>query len=231
MRTLQTGTISSKSKGIRYSVFGLRNGCLFDRTPNTEYRIPAAGFTLIELLIVLVALVVLASAVVPALRNAGHQEDLAEVADRVAASARFARDEAVARQSAIVLTVDPQPAAVRLTVDTQGAGVTSGSGTGGAGGGMASTAPLTSTLALPSAFALVRMQPRFQARLEAVPETFNGSATATRASGAALQTLRFPPEGRTMGGMVVLTDDRGRSVRIVVTPNTGVVRVEAGNNG
>jgi prepilin-type N-terminal cleavage/methylation domain-containing protein len=187
-----------------------------------------AAFTLIELLVVLVALVVLASTVVPALRNAGHQQDLAEVADRVAASARFARDEAVARQAPIVLTVGPAPAAVQLAVDASSMMSAPGSMAMGATGGMRSSSPLRP---LSSTFARVPLPPRFQARLEALPETFNGSVTAPPAGGADLQTLRFPPDGRTMGGMVLLTDDRGRTVRVVVTPDTGVVRVEAGNNG
>jgi prepilin-type N-terminal cleavage/methylation domain-containing protein len=231
MRTLKTGTSSSRSEGkdgVRCSAFGVRNGCRFDRIPNTEYRTPTTGFTLIELLIVLVALVVLASAVVPALHNAGHQEDLAQVMDRVAASARFARDEAVARQIPIVLTVVPAPAAVQLAVDASGVMGARGSTPSGGAGAMRTSSPL---LPLPSAFALVPLPPRFQARLEALPETFNGSVTGTPAGGADLQTLRFPPDGRTMGGMVLLTDDRGRTVRVVVTPDTGVVRVEAGNNG
>jgi len=195
MQTSPTGTSSSKSK---------------------------AAFTLIELLVVLVALVVLASAVVPALRNAGHQQDLAEVADRVAASARFARDEAVARQASIVLTVAPAPAAVQLAVDASGMMGAPGSMAMGAPGG----APLRP---LSSAFAHVPLPLRFQARLEALPETFNGSVTATPASGGALDTLRFPPDGRTLGGMILLTDDRGHTLRVVVTPDTGVVRVEAQN--
>src|SRR5947209_8629180 len=159
-------------------------------TPDPWPLIPGRGFTLIELLVVLVALVIVASAVVPALRNAGHQQDLAEVADRVAASARFARDEAVARQAAIGLTVALAPAAVQLAVDASGAAVVSGSMAMGASRGIRSSSPL---LPLPSAFALVRLPPRFQARLEALPETFNGSATTTPTSGGTLETLRFPP--------------------------------------
>src|SRR2546428_9358751 len=131
MRTSPTGTSSSRSEGRsgvqafrRSGVQALRTGKIKDepvsagperlnaRTP--ERLTPA--FTLIELLVVLVALVIVASAVVPALRNAGHQQDLAEVADRVAASARFARDEAVARQAAIVLTVAPAPAPGQVAV-------------------------------------------------------------------------------------------------------------------
>jgi type II secretion system GspH-like protein len=172
---------------------------------------------------VLVALVVIAAAAVPALRQAGHREELSEVAARVAASARFARDEAVARQAAIVLTVDGA-SGVRLAVDTQGM-----LGTVGAGGGMATQAPVASVVALPSAFALIHLPPQCQARLEAVPEPLNGSPTATPTSGGSVGTLRFPPDGRTLGGMVVLTDERGRTLRIVVTPDTGVVRVESGN--
>src|SRR5438309_4664915 len=146
MRTSPTGTSSSRSEGrggVRCSVFGVRYWGPFIRTPNTEHRTPSPpAFTLIELLVVLVALVIVASAVVPALRNAGHQQDLAEVADRVAASARFAREEAVARQIPIVLTVVPAPAAVRLAVDASGATAVSGSMAMGASRGIRSSSPL-----------------------------------------------------------------------------------------
>src|SRR2546427_2467018 len=160
---------SSRSEGrigVRCSVFGVRDGGLFGRTPNTEPRTPTTGFTLIELLVVLIGLVIFAAAVVPTLRGAGHQQDLTEVAARVAASARFARDEAVARQETIVLTVEPTPAGypqggwMRLAVDTQG---------------MASSSSRPSSVALPSAFARVPLPTLFQARLETAPETFNGS--------------------------------------------------------
>jgi prepilin-type N-terminal cleavage/methylation domain-containing protein len=191
-----------------------------------------SGFTLIELSVVLLALVIVAAAVVPALHGAGRQEDLAGVAARVAASARFARDEAVERQTAITLTVQPELSAVRLAVDgtaeapldaSFGAPVSrSVAGPQTMGG----QSPLSS---LPSAFAFVRLPLRIHARLEAVPETLNGSAPVTPASGGELPSLRFPPDGRTVGGVVVLTDDRGRTLRVAVTPDTGRVRVESGN--
>jgi hypothetical protein len=182
--------------------------------------------------VVLLALVIVAAAVVPALHGAGRQEDLAGVAARVAASARFACDEAVERQTAITLTVQPEPAVVRLAVDdTAGASLDASSGVpvsrSMAGPGTAGAqSPL---LSLPSAFALIRLPLRIHARLEAVPETLNGSAPVTPASGGELPSLRFPPDGRTAGGAVVLTDDRGRTLRVAVTPDTGMVRVEAGN--
>jgi prepilin-type N-terminal cleavage/methylation domain-containing protein len=200
---------------------------------NTQYAIRPA-FTLIELIVVLMALVIVAAAVVPALRGAGHQADLTEVAARVAASARFARDEAVARQVPIVLTVGAGsvPAggtAVRLAVDTQAlAGTRGAMGPGGIGMGTTTAAP-ASIAALPAAFARVPLPPRCQARLEALPATLNGSPTLTPASGSAVDTLRFPPDGRTMGGLVVLTDNRGRTIRVVITPDTGVVEEQSGN--
>jgi type II secretion system protein H len=184
------------------------------------------GFTLIELIVVLMALVIVAAAVVPSLRGAGHQADLTEVAARVSASARFARDQAVARQVPIVMSVMTSPAAVRLQVDTQAL-----AGAAGAGGGigMAGPASTASIAALPAAFAQVPLPPRCQARLEALPETLNGSPTTPPASGSSVDALRFPPDGRTMGGMVVLTDDRGRTVRVVIAPDTGVVQEQSGN--
>src|SRR5437763_1394011 len=119
MWTLQTGTSSSRSEGSGVRGQGSGKPSRHSHlTPDPRPLTPA--FTLIELLIVLVALVVLASAVVPALHNAGHEEDLAQVMDRVAASARFARDEAVARQVPIVLAVASAPAAVQLAVDGSG---------------------------------------------------------------------------------------------------------------
>jgi type II secretory pathway pseudopilin PulG len=180
------------------------------------------GFTLIELIVVLVGLAIVTAAVVPALRGAGHQEDLTAAADRVAASARFARDEAIARQAAIALTIEGEPATVRLTMDdTQLVGAQGRVGM--------QSRPLATGLALPPAFALIRLPTRARARLESVIQPSNGAASVTLAVGGDLQMLRFPPEGRTMGGVVVLADDRGHTIRITVAPDTGVVRVEAGN--
>jgi prepilin-type N-terminal cleavage/methylation domain-containing protein len=182
-----------------------------------------AGFTLIELMVVLIGLVIVAAAVVPALRGAGHQQDLTGTAARVEASARFARDEAVRRQATILLTVEQQPAAVRLAVDNTPAP----NGMGPVGMMPASGQP--ANVALSSSFALVRLPTRIQARLEPVPETMNGAMTATTAANGEVDSLRFPPDGRSAGGAVVLTDSRGRTLRVVVTPDTGVVQVEAGS--
>jgi prepilin-type N-terminal cleavage/methylation domain-containing protein len=234
MRISLTGT-RRRSKGIqafrRSGVQGSdKGGHAFDfagperlnaRTPE---RLNAA-FTLIELLVVLIALVVMAAAVVPALHGAGHQQDLAGVATRVAASARFARNEAIERQAAIVLTVEPSPAVIRLAVDDSGALGGQAPVTMGTPGSMGMQA---SALPLPSTYALVRLPSRVQARLEVVPETLNGSVSSMPASGSNLEMLRFPPDGRTTGGMVVLTDNRGRTVRLTVAPDMGVVRVETG---
>jgi prepilin-type N-terminal cleavage/methylation domain-containing protein len=252
MRTLPTGKTSS-DKAVRGARCAVRSGTTdglillaatnaIERSeallrPRTAHRAPRTGakrpgFTLIELSVVLLALVIVAAAVVPALHGAGRQEDLAGVAARVAASARFARDEAIERQTAITLTVQPELPAVRLAVDgtaeapldaSFGAPVSrSVAGPQTMGG----QSPLSS---LPSAFAFVRLPLRIHARLEAVPETLNGSAPVTPASGGELPSLRFPPDGRTVGGVVVLTDDRGRTLRVAVTPDTGRVRVESGN--
>ena len=182
------------------------------------------GFTLIELLVVLVGLAIVAAAVVPALRGAGHQQDLTGVAARVVASARFAGEEAVERQAGITLTVET--AAVRLTADDPAA-----TGVPGPGGMAAPSSAGGRSLMtpLPAAYALVRLPAQVHARLEAAPETSNAPSPATPASGGELQALRFPPDGRTTGGIVVLTDDRGRVLRVAVTPDTGLVRVEAGN--
>jgi type II secretion system protein H len=192
----------------------------------TGTRHRSKGFTLIEMLVVLIALVVVAAAVVPALHGAGHQQDLAGVATRVAASARFARNEAIERQAAIALTVESSPAVVRLAVDDSGALGGQAPVTMGTPGSMGTQSP---ALPLPSTFALVRLPSRVQAHLEAVPETLNGSVSTMPASGGNLETLRFPPDGRTTGGMVVLTDERGRTARVTVAPDTGVVRVTQGN--
>jgi Tfp pilus assembly protein FimT len=182
-----------------------------------------AGFTLIELMVVLIGLVIVAAAVVPALRGAGHQQDLTSTAARVEASARFARDEAIRRQATILLTVATEPAAVRLAVENTPAS----NGMGPVGMPSASGQP--ANMMLSSSFALVRLPTKIQARLEPVPETMNGSMTAAPATNGDMESLRFPPDGRSMGGAVVLTDSRGRSLRVTVTPETGVVRVEAGS--
>jgi prepilin-type N-terminal cleavage/methylation domain-containing protein len=226
MRTLPTGKTSSDKAalGAWRLALGPMGGqaarCPAPFLPSAKCQAPSAGaqrpgFTLIELSVVLLALVIVAAAVVPALHGAGRQEDLAGVAARVAASARFARDEAVERQMPITLIVQPELPAVRLAVDG-----TAGPQT------MGGQSPL---LSLPSAFAFVRLPQRIHARLEAVPETLNGSVPVMPASGGELPSLRFPPDGRTAGGAVLLTDDRGRTLRVAVTPDTGRVSVESGN--
>jgi prepilin-type N-terminal cleavage/methylation domain-containing protein len=197
--------------------------------PSTEHRAPSAGaqrpgFTLIELLVVLMALVMVAAAVVPALRGAGHQEDLTGVAARVTASARFAREEAAERQTGIVLTVEP--AAVQLTAEDPAATAVPGPVGMTAPGSVDGRSLLPP---LPSAFARVLLPSRVHARLETAPEALNAPVPSTPASGGELQSLRFSPDGRTTGGIVVLTDDRGRVLRVVVTPGTGLVQVEPGN--
>lgn len=216
---MQISRIGTNRDGEGVQAFG-RSGVQESLPEPLNARTPerlTPGFTLIELVVVVLGLALLAAAVVPSLRGAGHQEDLAGVAARVAASARFARDEAVERQAAIVLTVEPQPAAVRLAVDS------SGTTNAAALGEKRSSVSL-----LPSAFALVPLPTRVHARLEAVPETLNSSMPAALGSGSVLQTLKFPPDGRTPGGAVVLTDDRGRIARVVVTPASGAVLMEPG---
>ena len=195
------------------------------RTSPIGTRHTNKSFTLIELLVVLIALVVVA-AVVPALHGAAHQQDLSGVASRVVASARYARNEAIARQETIVLTVEQSPPAVRLAVDSSGTMGNAAPVTMGTPGGMGAQ---SSNLPLPASFALIRLPTRVQAHLEAVPETLNGSVSSTPASGGTPEMLRFPPDGRAIGGMVVLTDARGRTVRVAVTPDTGVVRVTKGS--
>jgi type II secretory pathway pseudopilin PulG len=186
-----------------------------------------SGFTLIELLVVIIGLVIVAAAVVPTLRGAGHQQDLSETAARVEASARYARNEAMARQETIVLTVETSPAVIRLAVDNSGALGSPTPGTAmGSPGGMGTQ---STNLALPVTYALVPLPTRVQAHMEAVPETFNGSPSTPLAGSGNLDALRFPPDGRTTGGMVVLTDQRGRTVRVTVAPDTGVVQVAQGN--
>jgi len=85
---------------------------------------------------------------------------------------------------------------------------------------------------LPASFASVLMPPRVTAHLEAAPvDPDSNTSPLVSAPGAGNQgetSLRFPPDGRTAGGVVVLSDDRGRERRVLVTPETGVVRIEEG---
>ena len=180
------------------------------------------GFTLIELMVVLIALVIVAAAVVPALRGAGHQGDLDSAASRVAAAARVGRDTAVEQQVPIDLTLENEPAPrLRLVPAADGATVPQ---------------PVGSTTAapplLPAVFASVPMPPRVTAHLEAVPVDPGSNSSplvsAPRTGNPGETSLRFPPDGRTAGGVVVLSDDRGHERRVLVTPETGVVRIEEG---
>jgi type II secretory pathway pseudopilin PulG len=181
---------------------------------------------------VLIALAIMTAAVVPALHGAAHQQDLSEVATRVAASARFARDEAANRQETIVLSVETSPPAVLLAVDTSGMtgetppGMMNAPGSMAAPGGMGTS---SANVPLPATYALIRLPAQVRARLESVPEPLNQSVASTGTSNGPLETLRFPPDGRTTGGMVVLTDARGHTMTVTVAPDTGTVKVTQGN--
>jgi type II secretion system protein H len=173
-----------------------------------------SGFTLIELIVVLMGLVVMAAVVVPAMRGAGNRGDLDSAVTRVVASARFARQAAVERQETVALTVEAEPSVVRLMSQAEMEPTPAGNAV--------MQAPL------PAAFAAVRLPARVTAHLEAAPEERAGTASV---SGAVLADgmLRFTPDGRTTGGVVVLMDERGRERRVLVTPETGVVRIEDGD--
>jgi type II secretory pathway pseudopilin PulG len=226
-----TGT-SSRESGVqalrRSGVRGNRPECLNARTP--ERLIP--GFTLVELIVVLICLIVMAVAVVPALRGAGHQEDLNSAAMRVAAAARLGRDTAVEQQVPIDLMLESQPPAVRLVPAEETTGPTTQSAPAvpsAMGRGTTTGSPI-----LPSRIANVLLPARVTAHMEAAPEDPASSVSSTSSNsraGAQNETgLRFPPDGRTVGGMVVLSDDHGHVQRVLITPQTGIVRIEEGGS-
>src|SRR5207253_3102884 len=72
--------------------------------------------------IVLMALVIVAAAVVPSLRGAGRQGDLDDVAARIAASARFARETAAVRGATADLAVDTSSGSILLTLEQDASG-------------------------------------------------------------------------------------------------------------
>jgi type II secretion system protein H len=176
-----------------------------------------SGFTLVEMMVVLVTLVILAAAVVPMLHRAARQGDLDTATARVAASARFARETAVARAVTVDLTLETAPAAVTLAVeadDTAQTPIGSSSPTAAmTRGGTAAD----STQPLPPRYAHVLLPEGVTAQLEADPEA---STSQPLTSG---EGLRFPPDGRTDGGVIGLHDARGRERRIRVVPGTGQV--------
>jgi type II secretion system protein H len=180
-------------------------------TSRTGTRVERSGFTLIELLVVLVALVVLAAAVVPALRGAGHQENLDAATARVAASARFARETAASRGVTVTLTAETEPSMIRLAIDENEATPAAGLPVGRAGQGDAPS-PL-----LPARFAQVFLPAGVTAQLEEAPDDSSNRSAGT------IDGLRFPPDGPGPGGVIVLSDARGRERRILVTPGTSQV--------
>jgi type II secretion system protein H len=194
-------------------------------SPSTEHRAPSAGakrpngFTLIELLVVLIGLAVIAGAIVPALRGAGRLDDLDRVAARVAATARYGRETAVLRRATMLLTVETEPDGVRLAFEDEGE-------TAGAD----RTAGGSSARPLPDVYEFVRLPSRIHARMEPAPEEAGGVPPGGALRQVESDLLRFPPDGRTAGGAILLADDRGRERRIVVTPETGVVRTERGDD-
>src|SRR2546422_344049 len=79
--------------------------------------------------------------------------------------------------------------------------------------------------------ALVIVPAGVTARLEPPPEDLSNPSptaqSASRTSPAGEDTLRFLPDAPSPGGVIVLTDARGRERRVVVAPRTAVVSVEA----
>jgi hypothetical protein len=174
--------------------------------------------------VVLVALVVLAALVVPALMGRARQGDLDGAAARVAASARFARDTAVSRGVTVVLAIETEPGMIRLAVEEED---TTTAATGAfapvAGASMRSGAATISPSMLPDRFARIVLPARVTAHLEPAIDEYSPQASLATGDG-----LRFPPDGRTEGGVVVLSDMRGRERRILVAPGTGQVVTEMG---
>jgi type II secretory pathway pseudopilin PulG len=181
------------------------------------------GFTLIEIVVVLMGLALVAAAVVPSISAAGRQGDLDRTAARVAASARFARETAIELQATVTMTVETTPDAVRLSWQEEGSLPTPGSQLPAAG----SREPAAASRAggsLPGRFAFVPLPSQLSAHLEPAAESAAPSAPrGARDSGG---VLRFPADGRPEGGLITLMDDRGRERRILVMPETGVVRIE-----
>jgi prepilin-type N-terminal cleavage/methylation domain-containing protein len=176
-----------------------------------------SGFTLIEMIVVLTVLVILAGAVVPMLHRAARQGDLDDVTARVTASARFARETALARAVAVDLTVETAPAAIMLAMEPEGDMQSPLGSSSPMGATMRPNAADQTTLPLPQRYALVLLPDGVTAQLEADPSAANSQ---TYAAGEA---LRFPPDGHTQGGVIVLHDARGRERRILVAPGTGQV--------
>jgi len=180
-------------------------------------------------MVVLVGLVIVAAAVVPAMQGAGRRGDLDSAAARVAASARFAREAAVERQETVGLMVEPEARLVRLVRQPE---IEAGSAADLAA--TPTTTPASPTgeeklqAPLPARFAAVSLPSGVIAHLEPAPMESIGAAPTP---GAALAdgVLRFTPDGRSTGGVVVLTGERGQERRVLVSPETGVVRVEDGN--
>jgi len=214
--------------------------CLYGarRTAHRARR-PQGGFTLIELIVVLIGLAVVAAAVVPSLAAAGRQGELDRVAARVAASARFARETAIEHQAALVMTVETAPDVVRLAWDADapqlaslaapGSRLPAGDTERGSWSVEPGTAPKAQEVPLPRAFAIVPLPARVAARVERALEESVLAAPAQARAASADPVLRFPADGRTGGGVILLTDDRGRERRVVLAPQTGVVRIEDGD--
>jgi prepilin-type N-terminal cleavage/methylation domain-containing protein len=183
------------------------------------------GFTLIEMLVVLIALALVAAAVVPSMAAAGRQGELDRAAARVVASARFARETAMDLQAPVMMSVETAPDAVRLFWEEADSPLPEAS-TGASSRG---EEPVSRAM-LPVKFAFVPLPVRITAHLEAEGDgTVAAAPAGIRGAHGTGGVLRFPADGRPEGGVVILMDDRGRERRILVTPETGVVRIERGD--
>jgi hypothetical protein len=82
----------------------------------------------------------------------------------------------------------------------------------------------TSRTPLPGAYARLRLPAGVTAHLES-PPVGEGDPEAEPEP---QEMLRFQPDGRTTGGVIVLTDTQGQQRRVVVAPETAAVRIETG---
>jgi hypothetical protein len=172
--------------------------------------------------VVLMGLALVAAAVVPAVSAVGRQGDLDRTAARVAASARFARETAIELQATVTMTVETAPDAVRLSWQEEESLPTPGSQLPAAS--RESRAASRDGGHLPGRFAFVPLPSQLSAHLEPAAESAGPAAPrGARDNGG---VLRFPANGRPEGGLITLMDDRGRERRILVMPETGVVRIE-----
>ena len=175
----------------------------------------ARGFTLLELTVVLFILTLVTVLVAPTFSHSFGQAQIKASARDIAALCRFARTQAIANQDVLEVVLDRQTNRYWLRGPDWIVRRLSG-------------IDQVSTVEDPEQQVQIR-----QARVRSLPPGV--SLKSVLLTTGPLQSdergaIAFFPQGSSTGGSIDLSDEKGRTYRIVVDPSIGLIRISITEN-